>query len=464
MGCSSSSLNKSDRSNTVKRKSLKKLPSQIENTIVTIEKQNSLLKLNKSNQLNQLNESNQLNQLNKLNESNELKPVILPSTKSFKSDVLNNSSTKSEKLYDDSNNLAYKGNFADIASAISTVEIFDSINWIEKYKPSAIEFECLKEDLIIEYKDRFRKQVSYYFTNIQITIEKDNAGKLFTQKPENIFYIINTSIDAITNKLSKKYTKEMMVITFQLLRDEQRNCYDYLDKLEEDYLCALVNDISKMKDLSKITYEKYSIFNSDEITNIIYDEIVKELLLEYDNILIKTIDYLTNKILKELDNDYFSKLFINEWEQNCNDNCDNTQIFIDTLVDYFNDIFYWLNDKYKNMFIQSVLKQTLYQYVSSLKNKKNKSFINGIVSINKVLKDKQILKTFFSKYCFDKDVLNNINDFDIIDDICKIMCSKNFDNVKKETDLLCVKFGTDGIKFAKMAYNCNPANKRKLIL
>ncbi len=471
MGCSQSkNVINIDTPNELPKQSQKYLPKQLKPTITHIEnvvRHNSITDLNENLTQNSI-QTNQLpNEIN--SELNSEKPNFLKgfvrtvSSRSFR--ARSSSSSDSHKA------ITYKGNFYDIASELKNTEIFDSINWIDKYKPSIKEFEYLKNDLNQEYKERVKYQMHTYFSNIQITIEKSTDGTLFSHKPESIFYVINSFIDIVKIKLSNKYAKEIMTIGLQLLRDIQRDTYDYIkkDSLNEEDYCVIINDSARLKKICQISNDLYSLYESDEITNMIFDAIITELLIEYDSIITTTIGYLIKKILKDLESDYFSKLFTPEWETS--DNL--IKIFMATIKECFDVVLPWIDNEYSNIFVCEIMKQILYKYISGLKNKKNKSFINELLSTNKILRDKQTFKDFFQKYCEKKaPVINNnleklldsIENFNILDALCKLMMSRNFDGSKKEIDLLCAKFGLDGVKFAKMAFNCNPLNTKKLIL
>lgn len=356
---------------------------------------------------------------------------------------------------DNSDKPNIKPNILNLTAALNNTELFDSINWIEKNKSSIKEFESLKNDLTMEYKERVKTQLQTYFSNINVPIETAKDETLFTTKPENTFYILNIFVNVVKTKLSKEHAKEIMVIGLQLLRDTQRLTYDYLERnwatIQEDALCALMNDNARIKQLCDQVNLAYTHILSDEITNIIFDAVISELLHEYDLIILKITDCLINKILNDFEIDYFSKLFCTEWE-----NSDNlTLMFVNTLKRCFDAILKWMCESNANVFINNIFKQVLLKYISSLKNKKNKSVVNLTNVINQINADKQLFKIFFSSYC-------DSSDFDFLDTICKMMLSRNFDSSKKEVDLLCVKFGADGLKFAKHAYNYNPANAKKL--
>lgn len=402
------------------------------------------------------NTSNNSNQENiNIEKSHIFREII--NSRNFRSNSISINYIENEKDNDKKNKI-FK-----IISKSNNDQLFDSINWVEKYKPSIKEYELLKNEITMEYKERIKSQLQTYFINLDnpenIKVETSGDGTVYTHTPQTIFFLVENFIKAIKEKLSEKYVKEMIIIILQLLRDRQRQTYDNLEnnwmKTEEDVFCAMVNDRIKIVENLKKLIEEYKNKNTDEMTTIIYDCLSDELYSEYDKMELKIIDTLIKKILTNFNKDYFFKLFTDEWEKN-EENL--TEIYIETLKDYFYVIHPMIvSENHINYFNENICKETIHFYIRSLKNKKNKSFSDILTIINKIGKDKEIMKKFFEKYCNKKI----IEDIDIIDTICKIMLSRNFENCKKETDKLCVMFGSDGLNFSKQAFNLNPKNIKK---
>lgn len=340
-------------------------------------------------------------------------------------------------------------------------EIFDMINWIDKYKPTEMSYQLIKNNLILEYKERIKSQINNYFLNIDKTIYKDLDGSIHTDKSKNIFFVIKTISNVIKDKLSLEYAKDICLTIMQLLRDDQRSIYNDIEnnKLFNENLISIVNDCFLLENTAHNISHSYSGISINNLIDELFDEILKELHNEYENIILKCVDYVSINLIQELEFVYFSKIFTKSWETDLHEAL--TKSFIVMLKFYLSETLELIkNDLHKSYFLEKISTHLIYTYISCL-NKKTKPFKNSSV-VDKMKYDKDNFRLVFLEY-FNNYKNFDIDKFDAIDKIIKIFSSKKFDLVKKERDELCILFGTNGVDFAKTAFYLNPINSKKKI-
>lgn len=312
----------------------------------------------------------------------------------------------------------YTGHYYDVTSGLSNVELINTINWIEEYKPNIKEFKILKEDAMMEYKEKIRNQLSGYFTNINLKHDFGVAidKTMFTSIPEDHFAMIQTCVNVVKTNLDSSHVKEIVIMAIQLLRDELRILYDRLasEQFETNILCAFVNDYLRMKILCGNLNEEIYTYESDEITNELFDMLISEIPNDYDRIVGQLLELIVKNILADLHKVFFSKLFTHEWETSPLD----ANVLVATLKDHFSDILVWLNSSQHNKIIEMLMNETLSQYIFGLENRSNKKFTNKVSAIAKVSRDKTLMKAYFSR------LHPPANEFDILDNICKLILSK----------------------------------------
>jgi len=96
-------------------------------------------------------------------------------------------------------------------SLLRVSDLLDLVSWIEFHKMSydMLKFSAKKKyvldsldskktELLIEYKDRIKKQVATWFDNIKkqpLEIVKSSNNALITSNPEDMFNIIHAQLD-----------------------------------------------------------------------------------------------------------------------------------------------------------------------------------------------------------------------------------------------------------------------------
>jgi hypothetical protein len=309
----------------------------------------------------------------------------------------------------------YTGHYYDVTSGLTNVELINTIKWIEEFKPNIKEFKTLKEDAMLEYKEKIRNQLSSYFTNINLRhdVGTNTDKTIYTTIPEDHFAMIDTCANVVKENLGSSHVKEIIVMALQLLRDELRTLYDNFsnEQLDTRILCAYVNDFIRMKTLCSDLNEDIYTYESNELTNEMFDILINQIPDDYNKIIDHTLDLIVKNILDDLHKVFFSKLFTKEWEVSDID----ARVLVATLKDHFSDILIWLNSSQHNKIILTLMNETLSQYIFGLENRKNKKFINKVSAIAKVTKDKTIMKAYFCK------LHSSADEFDILDNICKLL-------------------------------------------
>jgi hypothetical protein len=369
------------------------------------------------------------------------------------------------------NILKIESDYSNITSTLNNIEILESINWIEHYKPCMKEFDFLKDDLIIEYKERIREHMLSYFdkikgrsNSIHMNDRKNSIdltnNNLYTFYPSDIFTVIYACVKIAEERLPKKYCKEIAIVGLQLLQNNQRQSYDDLFNdwkiIEIERLCTSINDFNKMQELCCEFEEYLTKFDNSPENNMVLKIIIEELSNEYISLSMKIIYYLTIKVLDDLNIHYFDKLFFDEWFTNDGLN----KILSLTLKDYFLDIMKWLPEYYFIKFIKSILKELIRKYILCIKNRTNIGPFNSEISaVAKILNDKKSIENIFIKYeSFLKETL--INELNMLDSLSKIILSRNYSHmVNLEGKIFCEKYGQHGLKIVQMAFKLNPSNK-----
>lgn len=310
----------------------------------------------------------------------------------------------------------YTGHFYDVTTNLTNVELIKTINWIEKYKPNANEFKILKEDALTEYKEKIKNQLAKYFNNIHLKydVQIHTDKTIYTTIPEDHFSVINICINTVNDNLGYLHTKEIVLISLQLLREEIRTIYDKLEieTFEISTLSAFVNDYIRMKMLCGNLNEMIFRYESDNLTNELFDMFINELPNDYERLIDKLLEEIVKKMFVDFNKIFFSKLFTKAWKEI------NANIFVATLEDYLSDLLIWLNCKYHEKILLMIVSEFLVKYMFTFDNRKDKDKENVFEITEKIKNDTKIITTFFIKMNI------SANKFEILNNIVKILLCK----------------------------------------
>jgi len=159
------------------------------------------------------------------------------------------------KILSEMNNLKVSeilGMLAWLEYVISSIHELDNNMQIRE---SLSEYSNMRNDLMVEYKERIKTQVHEWFNNIQESeneITKATDNTLVTSHPEDMFNIIHAQLAVAREKLPPEYVKEVAIACLQVLQDVQRQSYDRLlsnyQAMEIEYLCSIINDNQRMEE------------------------------------------------------------------------------------------------------------------------------------------------------------------------------------------------------------------------
>jgi hypothetical protein len=260
-------------------------------------------------------------------------------------------------------------NYSDITSKCDVKELIGTINYINTTKIQLPEFIKLKEDAIIEYKLKMKSQLEEFFENINKKFEicHNTSNKtIFTTIPDDKFTIINSLIRFVNENLDTYLTKELAIVTLQLLREDLRNLYKILSNglVENNLLCAYTNDHIKLKLLCKKFDTEVSIVESSNDIEELYKLFIQDLELQYNQAIDKILDTIGKNIVDKLSDIYFLKLFTPLWE---NENITDT-ILIHNIDIELTTILEWLNESCHEQLLLIIKKKILSFYIKQLSN------------------------------------------------------------------------------------------------
>lgn len=368
-------------------------------------------------------------------------------------------------------------------SQLKVAEILDFINWIEYHRACMDEYEsgereCIplfakyKMDLVMEYKDRIKQQVTIWFDNIKnqpLEITKATDFTLVTSNPEDMFNIIHAQLEVAREKLPVEYAKEVAIACLQVLQATQRDAHDKLasgwKEMEPEAMCALINDYQRMQ-------EKCEEFG-DYLLHFIEAGSEKETLTailaavgtEYRGLADKAVIYLSRCVLEDLDEPIFGKLFTLEWEQG--DNL--STVLVVTLADYFQDLSDWLGVEFFLELAVCTLDLILGRYIMTLRKRSNGvyTFKSEVQAGNQVINDQAVIEGFFEAQL--KNVVTSEKTKELYEDLlvqkmeimlffARTLTAKNFTitSVEAATRGLFARFGGDGLKVVQAAVLANP--------
>lgn len=321
-------------------------------------------------------------------------------------------------------------------TTLKVSEILDLISWYEFLHSSIIDFgftsnyntlieyNNMKNELSIEYKERIKLQIHTWFNNIkkqELEITKSTDNILISSNPEDMFNIIHAQLNVAKEKLPPEYIKEVAIACLQVLQDVQRQSYDSLihnyHTMEAEVLCAIINDHQRMEekcrefsdDIMKYLDSKdYNNNNDNSNDRDILEAITNEVATEYLLISNQGVLSLARCIMDVLDEEIFSKLFTVEWEQqtisgNSSNNSDTSSSLMATLVitvqDYLEDLSNWLTYYHYTKLVKEILLLIVGHYIMSIRKRANGvfTFTNELIVANKIIKDRTILYDYFIK-------------------------------------------------------------------
>lgn len=194
--------------------------------------------------------------------------------------------------------------------AMKVSDILELINWIEFYKFTMEDFgfaqrnilddfSVLKVDLLIEYMNKIKQQVTSWFVNIKkqsLEIVQDSDGLLVTSNPEDMFNIIHAQLSVAKEKLPPEYAKEVAVACLQVLQDVQRENHDTLTNnwksMDPETMCATVNDNQRMREKCVEFGEDLLKYVEDEQEKVMLSASLEAVSKEYHALANRIVSYL----------------------------------------------------------------------------------------------------------------------------------------------------------------------------
>ena len=386
-------------------------------------------------------------------------------------------------------------------SSLKVSEILDLISWFEFLQSSIVDFgfanrdslqeyNNMKTELSIEYKERIKNQVHSWFKNIknqELEITKSTDNTLISSNPEDMFNIIHAQLNVAKEKLPPEYIKEVAIACLQVLQDVQRQSYDSLlhnyQSMEAEVLCAIINDNQRMEEKCREFSEEVMRFMYEDQDREVLEAITTEVATEYLLIANQGCLSLARCILEVMEEPIFSKLFSSDWEQTSNQDSLMATLVI-TIQDYLDDLSEWLTYYHYTKLVKELLQLIVGHYLMSLRRKANGmfTFTNELVVANKIINDRTILFDYFAKH---KEVLQRgglratkrlpsgpgaVPDLQLEQALnealepmycfAKIVSSHTLTGIENDAKELFSRFGIDGLKVVQSCFLCNPCINR----
>jgi hypothetical protein len=121
---------------------------------------------------------------------------------------------------------------------------------------------------------------------------------------------------------------------------------------------------------------------------------------EYVNLALKAVTFLSRLVLKDLEEDVFSRLYCPAWEASRDRGASVCGVLTATLKDYFIDVAEWLPPFFFYKFVRDVLTNAVLQYSMGLRKVAVASFQFGseLAAARSLLTDVEVLQEFFEQH------------------------------------------------------------------
>ena len=263
---------------------------------------------------------------------------------------------------------------------LAVADMMQVIDWIESYVSQLAMFDedgrpfCMKlgriaEQLLSEYLTRIKNQVLSWFKNIKglkVEIKENSDGTLITSTPEEMFNVLYHQFDVAKEKLPTEYFKDVLHGMIDALKSVQSESYDMLVatwmRTEVDTLCAGINDTQRMQDKGDELAETQIMLVPQEKEQEKLKYKLDELSNRYISIAVDSVAFLSRRVLAELEEAVFCRLFVQDWESG-----EPLSVIITaTLTDYLKDIQIWLGEYFFCKFVRDLFTKVVNLYITSI--------------------------------------------------------------------------------------------------
>jgi len=294
---------------------------------------------------------------------------------------------------------------------LAVADMMQVIDWIESYVSQLAMFDedgrpfCMKlgriaEQLLGEYLLRIKSQVLSWFKNIKglkVEIKENSDGTLITSTPEEMFNVLYHQFDVAKEKLPTEYFKDVLHGMIDSLKSVQSESYDMLVatwmRTEVDTLCAGINDTQRMQDKGDELAETQIILVPQEKEQEKLKYKLDELSNRYISIAVDSVAFLSRRVLAELEEAVFCRLFVQEWESGE----PLSVIVVATLSDYLKDIQIWLGEYFFCKFVRDLFTKVVNLYITAICRRPPGSwkFRNELRAAHAILADRDKFIEYF---------------------------------------------------------------------